>query len=555
MTSWRPWSGTARASSRSRDADGVALMYLFVSGPPGIGKTTVGALLAELLGAASLDLDAAIARRERTTAERLIARLGMEAFRDLESAALARLDPTPAWTVVATGGGTALRAPNRARMRELGLLLGLAGSLATVTRGLERTMAKRVHLTESPAAHARRILKERRAAYADTDATFVVDGATAGEVARAIAAWLASSRGVRVDVAGERPYAVRLRAGLLDDAGPLLAGLGWKGKVAVVSDATVARLHGRTLAASLARAGLAPTAIRVPTGERAKSLPALRRLWSDLVAAGVGRDGGIVALGGGAVGDLGGFAAATYLRGIKVAQAPTTLLAMVDSSIGGKTGIDLPAGKNLVGAFHPPSVVLADLAVLRTLPARQVSNGLAEIIKSAYLVDRPSVAQVARTVEKVREGDLGGLLTTVALAVEIKARVVSEDERESGLRELLNFGHTFGHAYEAAMGYRVGHGEAVAIGLVFATALATGLGLAPASLRGEVEGLLERAGLPVRAKVPAAAWGYLLRDKKVRAGKIRWVLPRRIGRFSEVTDVDERALRAAAAVVSGRRAA
>ena len=228
---------------------------------------------------------------------------------------------------------------------------------------------------------------------------------------------------------------------------------------------------------------------------------------------------------------------------------------MVASSIGGKPGIALPAGKNVLGAFRPRCVLLADLAVLRTLPARQVSNGLAEIIKSAYLVDRVSVAQVARTIEKVRDGDLGGLLSTVALAVEIKARVVSEDERETGLRELLNFGHTFGHAYEAAMSYRVGHGEAVAIGLVFATALADRLGLAPASLRSEVEGLLERAGLPVRAKVPAAAWGYLLRDKKVRAGKVRWILPRRIGRFSEVTDVDERALRAAAKVVSGRRTA
>ncbi|MSQ37253.1 MAG: 3-dehydroquinate synthase [Chloroflexi bacterium] len=528
-------------------------MYLFVSGPPGIGKTTVGALLAELLGAVSLDIDAVIARREHQSAEGLIKKLGLERFRDLETEVLSRLESTPAWTVVAVGGGTALRAENRARMRELGIILCLSGSLATVTRGLERTMAKRVHLSETPREHAKRVLAERRTAYADADARFVVDGVTAGEVARAIAAWLASSRGVRIEVQGERPYPVHLRAGLLADAGRHLAELGWSGAVAVVSDPTIARLHGPVLLASLAQAGLVARPISVPTGERAKSLPALRRLWNELAAAGIGRDGGVIALGGGATGDVAGFAAATYLRGIRFAQIPTTLLAMVDSSIGSKTGIDLAAGKNLAGAFHPPSAVLADLAVLQTLPARQVSNGLAEVIKSAYLVDRPAVAQVSRTIEKVRSGDLGGLLATISLTVEIKARVVSEDERESGIRELLNFGHTFGHAYEAAMGYRVGHGEAVAVGLVFATALAEQLGLAPGSLRLELEELLVRSGLPVRAKLPATVWSYLQRDKKVRAGKVRWILPRRIGRFSEVTDVNDRSLRAAAKVVTGGR--
>src|SRR3990170_18403 len=234
------------------------------------------------------------------------------------------------------------------------------------------------------------------------------------------------------------------------------------------------------------------------------------------------------------------------MRGIAIAHVPTTLLAMVDSSIGGKAAIDLPEGKNLVGAFHAPAAVFADPTVLATLPARQVRSGLAEVIKTAYLADRESVAQVSRSLERVLGRDLAPAALLVSMSAEVKAAVVSADERETGLRELLNFGHTFGHAFEAAGAYRVTHGEAVAVGMVFACALAEELGLAPPTLREGLEGLLGRASLPLRARIPRKTWALLERDKKVRAGKVRWILPRRIGRFSEVTDVDARALRRAA---------
>src|SRR5439155_1146002 len=177
----------------------------------------------------------------------------------------------------------------------------------------------------------------------------------------------------------------------------------------------------------------------------------------------IGRDGGIIALGGGSVGDVAGFVAATYLRGIRLAQVPTTLLGMADASIGGKTAIDIAAGKNLVGVFHSPDAVFADLAVLATLPPRQLSSGLAEVTKCAFLADRESVAQLARSLERVRAGDLGAILAAVTIAAEVKGGIVSQDPREAGLRELLNFGHTMGHAYEAASAYRVTHGEAVAV--------------------------------------------------------------------------------------------
>jgi len=292
--------------------------------------------------------------------------------------------------------------------------------------------------------------------------------------------------------------------------------------------------------------------VRVARGERAKTAPSLARSWNALAAAKIGRDGGVIALGGGSVGDLAGFAAATYLRGVRLAQVPTTLLAMVDSSIGGKTGIDLAQGKNLAGAFHQPDAVLADPAVLGSLPRRERSSGLAEIVKSAFLVDRDSVTQIERSVAAVLDGDLGPTLGAIALAVDVKAGIVATDEREAGLRELLNFGHTLGHAYEAARRYRVTHGEAVSIGLVFAAALADVLDLAPTSLRERLEALLGSAGLPTRAKLPAATWRFLRQDKKARAGAVRWILPRTVGRFSEVVDVAPRAIRAATAIVEGR---
>ncbi|HKY51088.1 MAG TPA: 3-dehydroquinate synthase, partial [Candidatus Limnocylindria bacterium] len=525
-------------------------MYLFLVGPPGIGKSTVAPILARRLGAAVVDMDRAIERRTHKTNKDTIEQDGMERFRDLESRVLASLRPTPAWIVVDTGGGAPIREENRARMRELGLIIGLRGSLRRVTAGIAATMAKRPDQDVTPADRARAVLRERKAAYADVDVTFDVDrDASAEDSAYAIAAWIVAARGIRVDVGGERPYPVLVRAGLLDQVGTHLADLGWSGRVALVSEADAASLYEARLLRALERAGFEPVALRLPTGEAAKSVRSLARLWGDLAHAGLGRDGGIVALGGGAVGDAAGFAAATYLRGVRVAHVPTTLLGMVDAAIGGKTAIDIPEGKNLVGAFHAPDAVFADAGVLATLPPRQVSSGLAEVVKSAFLADRDAVTHVERSLDAVLRGEIGPQVTTVALAAEVKAGIVTMDPRESGLRELLNFGHTMGHAYEAASRYRVTHGEAVAIGLVYACALSETLDLAPRALRIDVERLLARARLPIRAHLGRDVWSYLGRDKKVRAGRVRWILPRRVGLFSEVTDVDDRALRAAARLV------
>jgi shikimate kinase/3-dehydroquinate synthase len=527
-------------------------MHLFVVGPPGIGKSTVAPYLAEALGGRTIDLDDEIERKAGKPCSTVISEDGMPRFRALESEVLAALQPTPALIVVSTGGGAVLHEPNRRRMSELGLRVGLTGSVATVARGIAATMGKRAHLDVGPRQHAARVLKERRDVYADVDASFRVDGVEPHEVALAVAAWLVAARGVRIDVLASRPYPVLVRAGLLEHVGTHLRDLGWRGRVAIVADPFTAARHAPVVRRSCVAAGLDAMVIRVPRGERAKSVAALATLWDALGAAGIGRDGGVVALGGGTVGDLAGFAAATYLRGVRVAQIPTTLLAMVDSSIGGKTGIDLPRGKNLAGAFHQPAAVLADPSVLASLPPRERASGFAEIAKCAFLVDRDSVAQVERSAAAVVAGDLGPTLGSIALAATVKAGIVAADERESGLRELLNFGHTLGHAYEAATRYGVTHGEAVSVGMVFAAALAEVLDLAPGSLRERLEALLRSAGLPVRAKLPARTWAFLAQDKKARAGAVRWILPRTIGRFSEVVDVAPRALRAAAAIVEGR---
>jgi shikimate kinase/3-dehydroquinate synthase len=528
-------------------------MHIFLVGPPGIGKSSVAPALAHHFGASVIELDREIERRAGKSNKDVIEQDGMDRFRDVESSVLLRLAPTPSWVVVDTGGGAPIRAENRALMRRLGLIVGLRGSLDRVTSGIAATMTKRPNQAMPARERARSVLRERKTAYADVDVTFDVDGATVEDTARAIAAWLVSARGVRIDVAAPeltgRECRVLIRAGILEHVGPHLADLGWQGQVAVVSDATTAARYEPDLLRSLTSAGLKAVTLRVPPGERGKQLRIASRLWSTLASYGVGRDGGIVALGGGSVGDVAGFVAATYLRGIRVAQIPTTLLGMADASIGGKTAIDLPAGKNLVGAFHSPDAVFADLAVLSSLPPRQLSSGLAEVTKCAFLADRESVSQLGRSLDRVRGGDLGVILAAVAIAAEVKAGIVSQDPRESGLRELLNFGHTMGHAYEAGSGYRVTHGEAVAVGMVYATALAERLELTATTVRTELERLLARAALPTRARLPKAVWSFILRDKKARAGELRWILPRRIGRFSEVTGIGEGDLRAAARVV------
>ena len=352
-----------------------------------------------------------------------------------------------------------------------------------------------------------------------------------------------TAREVRVDLGG-RSYPIRIGAGLLDDAAALAALVPGRHAL-VVSDGHVAPLYLARVQAALA--GREVGTLVLAPGEQEKTLANLGAAMSALAALGASRDATVIALGGGVVGDLAGFAAACWMRGVRFVQLPTTLLAMVDSSVGGKTAVDLPEGKNLVGAFHQPAAVVADLATLATLPDRELRAGLAEVVKYGAIGDPGFFAWLEANAGALLARDPAALAQAVATSCAHKAGVVARDEHEQGERMLLNFGHTFGHAIETAQGYGgLLHGEAIAVGMGLAARLSAALGRAPAADAERLAALLQRFGLPIAVPPGLAADDLLARmrlDKKALSGRIRLVLWTGLGRADVVPDVAEDALR------------
>ncbi len=347
---------------------------------------------------------------------------------------------------------------------------------------------------------------------------------------------------------GERSYDIRIGTGLIaaagDHLGPLLDGHGKNDGIVVVTDANVAAHHLGPLEDSLSAAGLAHRAIVLEPGEHTKDFAHLARLMDDLIGGGISRDTLLVALGGGVVGDLTGFAAAIALRGVDFVQIPTTLLAQVDSSVGGKTGINTVHGKNLVGAFYQPRMVLADVGSLDTLPPREIKAGYAEILKYGLIRDPGFFLWLEEHGSAVIEGDAAARIEAVAQSCQAKAEIVSADEHELGDRALLNLGHTFGHAMEAETGFSESllHGEAVAIGMMLAFELSVQLGLCPEADARRLRAHLGSVGLPTDAGgygfTPEALVRHMHRDKKVRAGRVTFILARGIGKALIAHDVD-----------------
>jgi len=363
---------------------------------------------------------------------------------------------------------------------------------------------------------------------------------------------------IRVALAG-RSYPVHIGAGAID-AEALYRPHLRAGRIAVVTNPVVAALYLERVKAALARAGAAPAIeVLVEDGEQAKSWPALEGVFDGLLAARMGRDGLLVALGGGVVGDLAGFAAAVYQRGIPFIQVPTTLLAQVDSSVGGKTAVNHARGKNMIGAFHQPAAVIADVGTLATLPERELRAGVAEVIKHGFALDAALVAWLENNMERLLARDAAALTHAVRRSCELKAQMVAADERETGARALLNFGHTFGHAIEVGAGYGVWlHGEAVAAGMVMAAALSVRAGLLPAADAERLHRLVQLAGLPVAgpALAPERYLELMAGDKKAAGGRARYVVLKAVGRAALRDDIDERAVRdAIAANVDGASAA
>lgn len=513
-------------------------------GLSGSGKSTIGPLLAARLGWHFVDLDQVIAQRVGSDLATFFATAGEEAFRGEEAAALADALRRPR-VVIATGGGIVERAENRERLAAQAWTVWLHAPLTTLLERLAETNDRPL-LRDAPAERLAAMLARRAPLYgALADWIVTTTAHTPAEIAEQIArahqrlAAPPSTATLGVSTPGGS-YAIHAGAGLLERLPAYLAELGLRGRVWLVSDTVVLPLHGTRVLDGLRQAGCEAAAYAIPAGEQHKTLATVQQVYDWLLDNGVERGDLLLALGGGVVGDLAGFVAATVLRGIALVHLPTTVLAMVDSAIGGKTGVDHAAGKNLIGAFHQPRLVLADTTTLTTLPPAERAAGWAEAIKHGVIGDAElfdALRCQAAAALALREPETGHL---IARAAAYKARVVSADEREQGQRITLNYGHTLGHAIEAESGYRLRHGEAVAIGMMAAGTIAVRLGLwSPHELEQQRQ-TLRAFGLPVRIPVgldPERLLARAASDKKVRARRLRWVLPTRIGATTVRDDV------------------
>ncbi len=343
-------------------------------------------------------------------------------------------------------------------------------------------------------------------------------------------------------------YDVVVEAGALARLGEIVRATAPARRCALVADANVVGLHAAAARAALEAAGYDVLLVKLPTGESHKTLDTVRCVYDALLDARLDRRSPVIALGGGVTGDTAGFVAATYLRGVPFVQCPTTLLAMVDSSVGGKVGVNVPQGKNLIGSFHQPVVVVADPLALSTLPLREVCCGLAECVKHAIIGDETLFTFIEENADAILRVDARVVTALVRRNVEIKAAVVAADERESGVRAHLNLGHTFGHAIEATTGFGpIQHGEGVALGLIAATTAAANLGICDSTLPRRVSELLARLGLPVRAILgdEDSLYAAMRLDKKARDERIRFVLPAKIGEVVIRDDLPRAAVAAA----------
>lgn len=527
------------------------------------GKSTVGRELARRLGRPFVDTDEEVAARAGMSVADVFARRGEAFFRDLESAVIAEAAARPG-QVIAAGGGALLREENRRRLRERGVLVRLlADPEAIVARVVAQGAAARPLLAAAEgdlAGRLRDLLAAREPAYRDADVTIDTTRLTIPQVADEILRHLAPPEEIPVAL-GDRAYSIVVGEGILSRLGARLAavlgGPAAAGRRAlVVTQPLVNELYGDAVRASLEAAGFAVTVTEVADGEETKSLAVAGQLYDRCVEAGLDRESPIVALGGGVVGDLAGFVAATFLRGLPFVQVPTTLVAQVDASVGGKVAVNHPRAKNLIGAFHQPRLVWSDVETLRSLPERQFAAGMAEVVKHGVIADRAYFEFLERAREAVlrREGD--ALVRVVAGSCRIKAAVVQEDEREARRRMVLNFGHTVGHGLEAVAAYRgLLHGEAVSVGMAAAgrlaldPAVAAGMPAGGATWtredQGRLETLLAALGLPVR--VPDLPLEGILDaialDKKSRSGRVNWVLPRALGRVEIVAGVPDESVR------------
>ena len=510
-------------------------MHIFLYGPSGSGKSTVGKILAQSLNLSFIDLDTSIEAVIEESIAEFMTTQGETAFRKVESDQL-QIAVEGDEKVIALGGGALLRDMNRGLVESSGQVIFLEADLSTLVARLSQDKNERPLLKGELEAKLATLLEKRREHYASF--SLRVDASQSPErvswdIQRLLGRYRVHGMGVEYDVL--------VREGGIDQLGKMLKARNLSGPILVISDTNIAQHYTKRALKSLNTSGYLASEMTIPAGEDHKNIETVMSLWQSCLEAGLDRKSTIVALGGGVVGDMAGFVAATFMRGCHWVAVPTTLLAMVDASIGGKTGFDLPEGKNLVGAFNPPRLVLADPDVLSTLPERELRSGLAEVVKHGVIAD-PELfdlcsqgwdAVTSRLPEVVRRG------------MAVKVKVIEEDLYEQGIRAALNFGHTIGHAVELVSGFSLLHGEAVGIGMVAEAQLAERLTVATPGLSDAIAEVLIGLDLPVEIseELDRAELIRAMRvDKKKAQGVIRFALPVRIGEVKvgvEIKDLEE----------------
>jgi shikimate kinase/3-dehydroquinate synthase len=534
------------------------MRHFYLVGNMGSGKTTVGRLVAQRLQLPFYDLDQQIEQATGQTIANLFAQQGEQAFRELECKMLTQTIFVPR-SVIATGGGVVLNERNRRLMRHRGWVVYLRASPETLWQRLQHTTDRPLLRTESPYETLQAIAQQREPLYKEADWVIDTDALCPEEVADAIVRAFnpTPDAPLVIPVLPNQPheYPVQVAPGSATSALQAILQRIQPTRVAMLTHPKL-RGYADPLHAGFTQNSVPAHLITLPSGERIKSLRVAERLYAQLLEVGCDRGSLLVIIGGGVLGDLGGFVAATYMRGIPYVQIPTTLLAQVDSSVGGKVAVDLPQGKNLVGAFHQPLMTLVDPETLRTLPLRHWRNGFAEMLKYGAALQvglwrrlQTMIEAELITPRRVRKAPTLWTLP-IARCISLKAQIVSEDERDlSGRRALLNFGHTVGHALEAALGYRGWlHGEAIAAGMVAEAEIGRILGVTPPEVADELRETIAQAGLPTRLPAGVDAdtlLAHMRHDKKRAGDSLSIVLLEGIGNARLVPNIPTEAIREA----------
>ncbi|MBS1073527.1 3-dehydroquinate synthase [Gluconobacter sp. Dm-73] len=536
-------------------SDGIPSRTVVLVGMMGAGKTTIGRRLAQICGLPFVDADVEIERAAGCSIPEIFARHGEAAFRDGERRVIQRLLDGPP-CILATGGGAWMDAQTRRLVRRHAVSIWLRAPVHVLVKRVAGRPGRPLLAQGRPDEVLERLVGLRYPVYAEADIIIDCGDETVEQGVQRVREVLEEYRRpetVHVSL-NHHSYDVLIGPDLISRAGALLAPHLPQKRVVVITDDIVAGLHLPRLLASFEETGIRADVISVSGGEESKSLACYGDVMNRLLSTGIERKTTIVALGGGVVGDLAGFVAATALRGLPFVQIPTTLLSQVDSSVGGKTGINAAAGKNLIGAFHQPVAVLADTSALATLPRRQRIAGYAEIVKSGLIADPDLFAWCENYGQNVLEGDPAALAEAVRRACAFKAAVVAADEKEQasvGGRALLNLGHTFGHALEAELEYdgRLLHGEAVSIGIHLAMALSVELGYAPVEDLHRLDRHLRSLGMPVSFDWFRDSFSaeillhHMTRDKKMQDGKVAFVLLRGIGKAFSTREIPAETVR------------